>query len=150
MSPSAPPPTARSARPSSTAPRVVPSGLSHPRLRVARHAGREIIVFDLRDMQDHDEAVAIIEGPYRRHMDAQPPTKECLTLTDVRDTPASPRVTTAMREFANQNIPYVKAAAVVTASNLHRLAVSTIALFTKRKIRAFDDERAALDWLVAQ
>ena len=129
---------------------VRPAGVAHPRLRLVTHAGREVIVFDLRGMTDHDEAVALIEGPFRTFMDAQAPTRQLLTLVEVRDTPSSPKAAAAMRTFAHQNIPFVKASAVVTTSSIHRLAVGTIAMFTKRKIRAFEDEQAALAWLVAQ
>ena len=135
----------------SRGPKVVrPAGIRHPRLEVLTHAGMEIIHFNLRGLADHDEAVALIEGPYRQFMDAQSPTKQCLTLVEVRETPNSPKAAQAMRTFAQQNIPYVKASAVVTTSSIHRLAVGTIAMFTKRKIRAFDDAAPALEWLVAQ
>lgn len=129
---------------------VRPAGVTHPRLKVVTHAGREIIVFDLRGMTDHDEAVALIEGPFRKFMDAQLPSKQLLTLVEVRETPSSPKAATAMRTFAHQNVPFVKASAVVTTSSIHRLAVGTIAMFTKRKIKAFEDEASAMEWLVRQ
>ena len=136
--------------PSSGAKVVRPRGVTHPTLDVIVHAGHEIILFDLRGVVDQDEAVRIVEGPYRAFMDAQSPTKQCLTLVEVRDTPNSAKAAAAMRNFAQQNIPYVKASAVVTNASIHRLAVGTIAMFTKRKIKAFDDPTVALDWLVAQ
>ena len=109
-----------------------------------------MIIFDLRGLQDGDESVALIEGPYRRFMDAQTPDKSCLTLVDARGTPNSARGTAAMREFARLNIPYVNASAVLTSAAIHRLVVGTVAMATKRKIKAFEEERAALEWLVAQ
>jgi hypothetical protein len=130
---------------------VRPPGFTHPRLQVLVHAGKEIILFDLRGIEDHDEAVRLAEGPFRVFMDAQRPDKQCLTLVDARETPKnSPKGAQAMRTFAQQNIPYVKASAVVATSAIHRLAVTTIAMFTKRKIRAFEDVQGAMDWLVAQ
>jgi hypothetical protein len=129
---------------------ILPSGVSHPRLRIVEHAGHQVIIFDLRGLQDGDESVALIEGPYRRFMDAQTPDKSCLTLVDARGTPNSARGTAAMREFARLNIPYVNASAVLTSAAIHRLVVGTVAMATKRKIKAFEEERAALEWLVAQ
>ncbi|HYD53741.1 MAG TPA: STAS/SEC14 domain-containing protein [Gemmatimonadaceae bacterium] len=129
---------------------VRPAGVAHPRLEVLTHAGKEVILFNLRGMTDHEAAVALVEGVYRQFMDAQVPDKQGLTLVDVRDTPNSPKAATAMRNFAQLNIPYVKASAVVTNSSINRLAVSTIAMFTKRKIKTFEDPTAAMEWLVAQ
>ena len=129
---------------------VFPPGVSHPRLRIVEHAGNQIILFDLRGLQDGDDTVALIEGPYRRFMDAQTPDKSCLTLVDARGTPNSARGTAAMREFARLNTPYVNASAVLTSAAIHRLMVGTIAMATKRKIKAFEAERPALEWLVTQ
>lgn len=128
---------------------VIPPGITHPRLKVIRHKGVEIIVFDLRGAVEA-EAVALCEGVYRKFMDAQTAGAGLRTLVETRDTPPSPAATTALRTFAQQNKPYVKASAVVTTKAVHRLAVGTIAMFTKRNIKAFDEDRAALDWLATQ
>jgi hypothetical protein len=129
---------------------VLPPGVSHPRLRIVEHAGHQVILFDLRGLEDDDESVALIEGPYRRFMDAQTPDKRCLTLVDARGTRNSARGSAAMREFARLNAPYVNASAVLTSAAIHRLVVGTVAMATKRKIKAFEEEKAALEWLVAQ
>jgi hypothetical protein len=129
---------------------VVPPGFAHPRLRLAAWKGAQIVLFDLRGMQDELEAVALIEGPYRRFMDAQKPGAGLLTMVETRDTPHSAKTLTAFREFAHRNTPCVKASAVIADRPMHRLAVSTIAMFTKRRIKAFADDGAAMEWLVAQ
>lgn len=128
---------------------VVPPGISHPRLKVLRQQGTEVIVFDLRGSNEA-EVVALCEGVYRKFMDAQVPGAGLRTLVEVRDTPPSPAATTALRNFAQLNKPCVKASAVVTTKAVHRLAVGTIAMFTKRNIKAFDDDKAALAWLATQ
>lgn len=107
-------------------------------------------MFDLKGLAETEEVEALASGPFRRFMDAQAPDKACLTLVDARDTPTNAKGTQAMRDFAKANVPYVRASAVLTTTQIHRLAVSTIAMFTKRKIKAFENEREALDWLVAQ
>ena len=129
---------------------VVPPGFAHPRLRLVDWNGARIVLFDLRGMQDEREAVALIEGPYRRFMDAQRPGAGLLTMVETRETPHSAKTLSAFRDFAQRNTPCVKASAVVADRPMHRLAVSTIAMFTKRRIKAFDDDRTAVEWLVGQ
>ena len=129
---------------------IVPPGFSHPRLRLATFMERQIVLFDLRGIRDEMEAVAIISGPYRRFMDAQRAGAGLLTLVETRETPHSAKAVAAFRDFAHQNTPYVKAAAVVAAPPMHRLAVTTIAMFTKRNIKAFADDVTAMEWLVEQ
>ncbi|HYD53739.1 MAG TPA: hypothetical protein VEA99_13975 [Gemmatimonadaceae bacterium] len=129
---------------------IVPPGFAHPRLRLVTAQGRQIVLFDLRGMHDEAEAVALIEGPYSRFMDAQRPGAGLLTMVETRDTPTSPSTVNALRDFAHRNAPFVAASAVVAERPMHRLAVTTIAMFTKRRIKAFADDGEAAAWLVTQ
>lgn len=56
----------------------------------------------------------------------------------------------ALKKFGAHNKPYVRAAAVLATSPAHRVAITAVALFAGRKLRAFEDEREAKDWPVRQ
>ncbi len=129
---------------------VVPPGFSHPRIRLIERNGCQVIVFDLKGLKSEEEAVKLIDGPYRKFMRCQRPGAQLLTLVETRETPHSAKVSSAFRDFAKENTPYVHASAVIADRPMHRLAVTTIAMFTKRKIKPFGELDEALEWLTAQ
>jgi hypothetical protein len=142
--------TSSSVVPLKTGRPVVPLGFHHPRICVIESNGRQVIVFDLKGMKIEAEAVKLIDGPFRKFMRCQRPGAGLLTLVETRETPHSAKVATAFREFAKENVPYVHASAVLADRPMHRLAVTTIAMFTKRKIKPFGELDEALEWLTAQ
>ncbi|HYD53740.1 MAG TPA: hypothetical protein VEA99_13980 [Gemmatimonadaceae bacterium] len=142
------PPSGRGASPAGRP--AVPPGFNCPRVRLVEARGRQVILFDLAGMQSEAEMVALVQGPFRQFMDAQRPGAGLLTMVDTSDTPTSPGAVSALRDFAQRNTPLVAASAVAADRPMHRLSVSTIAMFTKRKIRAFADRAAALEWLSTQ
>lgn len=119
------------------------------RNRAIRHAGREIVLLDYRDVTDADEILRGIAAAYAL-IERYPPHGSLLTLTDVRGARYNADVMAALKKFGAHNKPYVKAAAVLATSPTHRVAITAVALFAGRVMRGFDDEQAAKDWLVRQ
>ena len=72
------------------------------------------------------------------------------TLTDVRETVYDRQIVEAFKRLTAHNRPYVRAAAVVTDSKLHRAAISMIAIVSRRKLAVFETREAALEYLARQ
>jgi hypothetical protein len=81
-------------------------------------------------------------------MIAKNPPKSALILTDSTGATYNSEVSTAMKNFSQNNTPYVKGSAVVGADSMRKVLVAAIRLATKRDIRTFDSREEALDWLV--
>jgi hypothetical protein len=56
----------------------------------------------------------------------------------------------AMKAFTVHNRPFVKAAAVVSDSSLHRVAIKLISTFSGRRISVFGSRDDAIAWLATQ
>lgn len=112
------------------------------------HRGRRVLYDDFRDVADPREALELIRRA--REMVAAEPPRSVRILTNVAGAHFDSAVIQAMKDFAAHNTPYVVASAVVGLSGLQRVAYRAVTLLTRRNIPAFDDETAALDWLVAQ
>ena len=69
------------------------------------------------------------------------------TLTDVTNTLYNRRIIEAFKALTVHNRPFVTRAAVVSNSTIHRAAVGMMALFSGRRIDAFDTRGAALQAL---
>ena len=118
------------------------------RTRFIEHRGQRILVLDYSDMRDPHEAIAAIEASKREA--ATHPPHSLLVMTVVRNARYNTAVLQALKELASHNEPYVKASAIVGMGGLHRVAYQAVLLFSRRKIRPFDTEAQALDWLVEQ
>ncbi|HEX8271724.1 MAG TPA: hypothetical protein VF615_03665 [Longimicrobiaceae bacterium] len=118
------------------------------RTRFIEHRGQRILLLDYSGIRDAAEALREIEAS-REVVRAQAPGS-LLTLTHVRDARYNAEVIQALKALAEHNRPFVRAGAVAGMSGLHRAVFSTILLFTRRALRAFDDVEAAKDWLAEQ
>lgn len=120
-----------------------------PHLRVEEHQGFQIVVFDFFGEKDPKGPLRHIDA-LTRFMASQPRTKSLLTLTDVREAHYDSATIAVLKKFAAHNAPFVKAAAVLCTSPTHRLAVTTVARFTGRTMRAFAEPVEAKEWLIRQ
>lgn len=118
------------------------------RTRFIEHRGKKILLLDYSELRDPREALQEIARS--KEMVARQPPGSLLTLTYVRDARYDSSVIQAMKDLAAHNKPFVKAAAVVGMSGIHRAVYQTLLLFTRRNIKAFDDMEAARDWLAEQ
>jgi len=118
------------------------------RTRFVEHRGKQVLVLDYAGVREPAEAVREIQRS--KQVVAAQPKGSLRVMTVVRDARYNAAVLQAMKELAAHNAPFVKASAAVGLSGLHRIAYQAIILFSKRNIRIFDDEAAALDWLATQ
>ena len=119
------------------------------RTRFIDHDGRRIVLLDYSGLSETGETLQEIEKS-REFFAAQEADGALLTLTNVLGARYNTQVVDALKHLTAHNRPYVRAAAVVTNNGLHRIAILTVAMFSKRKLQAFDTLEAAKDWLVKQ
>lgn len=115
--------------------------------QIITHKQKNIILIDLSGGQP-DEIIQALR-------DSQPkiaalPPKSALVLTNVKDTAYNSVISSAIKNFTDQNTPYVKASAVIGADGLRKVLLQTVAALTKREIKAFTTQLEAMDWLVSQ
>jgi hypothetical protein len=77
------------------------------------------------------------------------PERSVLTLTLTKGARYDTRVSEAMKRYAVQNKPFVKAAAVVGLSGLQQILYSAIIRLSGRTMSTFDDEDDARVWLAS-
>lgn len=119
------------------------------RTRLIEHNGVQIVLLDYSGLRDIEEGLREI-AKTRAFVAGLPKNGSHLTLTDATDTAYDKRILDAMKDLTTHNKPYVKAAAVVSHSAVHRAAVSMVALFSRRNLSTFDTRAEALAWLVGQ
>ena len=123
--------------------------MSEPRARFVDHGGQRIILFDFSGIVDTAEGLAEV-GRAQAFMGQQRPDGSHFTLTDVTRTRYDRQIVERFKEFTAHNRPFVRAAAIVSDSGIHRAAISMIALVSRRKLTVFDTREAALAWLAEQ
>ena len=108
-----------------------------------------VILLDFSGITDIELGLAEVERA-RAFVATHPPDHTHCTLTDVRRTRYDKRIIEAFKGLTVHNRPFIRAAAVVSDSALHRAAISMIALFSRRKIETFASREEALAWLTTQ
>jgi hypothetical protein len=73
-----------------------------------------------------------------------------LTLNDVTGTTFDKESVAVLQVKVAGNAPYVRRAAVVGISGLHRLIYEGVQAFSKRRIPHFETREEALSWLVQE
>lgn len=119
-----------------------------PRTEFREHRGKRIARLDFANIAEEKDALdAIAEAA--TIIQAQPP-KSMYTMTIVRGSRFNSSVLSAIKKLAAENVPYVKAGAIVGMGTLHKAAYLTVMYFSKRTIPAFDTEDEALEWISKQ
>lgn len=119
------------------------------RVRFVDNGGQRVILYDFEGMTDVPAGLKVI-AEARDFMAKLEPNGTHYTLTDVRGTRYDRRIIDAMKELATHNKPYVRAAAVVSDSAIHRAAVTMIAMVSRRKLEVFDNREDALAYLARE
>jgi hypothetical protein len=119
-----------------------------PHARFFEHDGHRILRFDFARIAAGEEALAAI-AEAKASVSGQAPGS-LLVLTDVTGSRFDATILAAIRDLMQTNAPYIRASAVVGLSGLQRVVYSSLVRLTRRNVRAFDDEAAALDWLASQ
>ena len=119
------------------------------RVRFIEHQGVRIILLDFEGILDPEVGIAMA-AIAKAFFARLTPDASNFSMTDVRNTRYDRRVVDAFKDLTAHNRPYVRAAAVVSNSTLHKAAITMVALFSRRKLQVFDTREAALDYLVAE
>jgi len=119
-----------------------------PRTEFKEHRGKRIARLDFANIAEEKDALAAI-AEAATIIQAQPP-KSLYTVTIVRGSRFNSTVLSAIKKLAAENIPFVKAGAIVGMGTLHKAAYLTVMYFSKRTIPAFDSEDEALAWIGEQ
>jgi len=117
------------------------------RVNIFEHNGKEIILVDFSDA-DEKKAVEIMEEGSKAIRSK--PEGSLLTLTNVKNTRYNSETVKMMTDFVKGNKPHVKAAAVIGLSNIKKVILNALNQAAGRNIRAFSDEKEALNWLSMQ
>jgi Icc-related predicted phosphoesterase len=108
------------------------------------YKGKKILHIDMSNCLEND-AIAIIEES-QKIIRTQAP-KSVLTLTDVTHTRYNAAVVAAFQEYAKNNKPHVKAAAIIGINAIKKIIFNKIMEFSEREIIAFDNPEKAKEWL---
>lgn len=119
------------------------------RVRFLEHEGVRIVLLDFEGIKDPEVGVAMA-ATAKAFFARLKPDGTNLSLTDVRDTRYDKRVVDAFKDLTVHNKPYVRAAAVVTNSVIHKAAIALVALFSGRRLQVFESREPAIDYLVAE
>lgn len=111
------------------------------------YKGKEILYLDFSGC-NKDEIFQIIK--LAEKIIRVQPKKSLLTLTNVFGARYDKEIIRELKEFANNNKPFVKAGAVVGIEGLKKVAYDAVIKFTGRNLPAFDDTKKAKDWLAKQ
>jgi len=101
------------------------------------------------DYREADRATIMERVRVVRNYILSQPLNSVLQLTYVHDNPYPTVWMQAVIEAVREQKPYMRASAVV---GLHRLkpVINAINRIAGRKIRMFDDERSAIDYLIGE
>lgn len=115
------------------------------RVRFIHHKGTRILFVDFSNASTDEVLMAI---DVARVTIKEEEKNSVLVLTDATNGRFDRRVTQALRDYANQNEPFVKASAIVGVSGIQKVVLSALVMLTGRKFMVFDDMGEAKDWLV--
>src|SRR5688500_12565638 len=119
------------------------------RTRFIEHEGQQLVLLDLSEIKEEKELLAEVERA-RDFFAVRPADGSLRTLTHTTGSVYSKAAVDALRDLTAQNKDHVRAAAVVTDSQLHRMVITTLALVVRRKMQAFESMEAAKAWLIQQ
>ena len=137
------------ARSVTTPPSITATSKPSGRIRFIDNAGQRVILLDFEGMTDVPAGLKVIDEA-RDFVAKLPADGSHYTLTDVRGTRYDRRIIEAMKELSAHNKPFVRAAAVVSDSAIHRAAVTMIAMVSRRKLEVFETREDALAYLAAE
>ena len=118
------------------------------RTTFTEHQGKRVARLDFANITDEKDALAAI-AEAAQIIQAQPP-KSLYTITVIQGSRFNSTVLSAVKKLAADNVPYVKAGAIVGMGTLHKAAYLTVMYFSKRKLEICDTEQEALAWIGKQ
>ena len=119
------------------------------RTKVLDHNGQRLILLDFAGINDEPTGLAVV-AEAQAFIGKLKPDGSHFTLTDVTRTTYNRKIVDAFKQLTVHNRPFVKAAAIVSDSSLHRAAISMIAIVSRRRLEVFETRAEALAWLATQ
>lgn len=119
------------------------------RVRFLDNDGHRVILLDFVGITDTAEGVSAAEQA-KSFIGRLEPDGSHYTLTDVRRTRYDRKIIEAFQDLTAHNRPYIRAAAVVSDSAMHRAAISMIAIVSRRRLEVCATREAALEYLAAE
>ena len=119
------------------------------RTKFLDNGGQRVILLGFEGITDEAMGLAVV-AEAREFIGRLKPDGSHFTLTDVTRTTYNRRIVDAFKELTVHNRPFIKAAAIVSDSALHRAAISMIAVISRRKLEVFQTRGEALAWLATQ
>lgn len=123
-------------------------GENMERINFWKHNDKMIIFFDFSGCNEQ-EFLETLE--HARNVVRKLKKDVLLTLVDVTNTESNDRTNKAIKEFAAENKPYVKAGAVVGVFGIKKIVYQLVMKFTGRNnLKLFNTVKEAKDWLATQ
>ena len=119
------------------------------RVHFIEHKGVRMILLDFEGLMDPEVGIAGAAAA-KRFFAQLPADNSAFSMTDVRNTRYDRKIVEAFKDLTTHNRPYVRAAAVITNSTLHKAAISMVALFSRRKLQVFETREQGLEYLLAE
>lgn len=130
-------------------PTAMPLTDSRQRARFLDHRGLRVVLLDFEGITDPPEGLAAVAAA-KAFIAKLPADGSACTLTDVRNTRYNKEIVEAFKDLTVHNRPYVRAAAVISDSSLHRAAIAMISVFSRRKLGVFATREEGLAYLADQ
>lgn len=127
----------------------MPTTQTAPRVRFIDHGSLRVVLLDFQGITDKTQGLAHVDEA-RAFVARLPKDGSHYTLTDVRETRYDREIVDAFKQLTAHNRPYVRAAAVVSNSAIHRAAISLVAAISRRKLAVFETREAALEYLARE
>jgi hypothetical protein len=113
-------------------------------LKVVNHRGKEILYLDYRNLQGQPYIDALKRN--RDHIVASG-KRGILLLVDVRGSVTSSDATSVIKQTAKDYDPQVTRTAILGIAGLKKIILQAVATIIKTRIKAFDSEDEAKEWL---
>lgn len=111
------------------------------------HKGKRIYFIDAQGITR--DRIAEVADKAAAEIRAQPPGS-VLTITHVQDAVVDMQVVDALRQLADGNAPFVKAACVTGLAPALKVVFYTVKILSRRELKLFDTVEEAKDWLAGQ
>jgi hypothetical protein len=114
-------------------------------VQILNHKGKTIVYIDFSTAKNKQKILDIIEEAKKTIK--RNPLNSVLTLTDFTNLRFDSEIVRAIQSYAEENKPYVKAAALVGIIGLQKVVYNVISRITQRELPIYADKQEALDWL---
>jgi hypothetical protein len=117
-----------------------------PRRKKIHHRGKAIILHDYTGLANQEYVDAILENSKLAETEDYPVE---LILVDATDTVVNKDVIKAYKHISKNASARISKSAVIGATEIQKLFITTVSAFSKMDIRAFESKDDALEWLVS-